>query len=148
MSQKIADILQTIIAAEATWKLTLLRSWPNIIGKLADKVGIFAIENDRLILQTSHPAWAQELNFLAPLILEKISDLVGTGMIRSISFKIIKRQPPQSAQNGANGGNTLHSQAIPAYVMTKQETSKLDTLEDEQLRKALGDYLLRTKARM
>lgn len=147
MSKKIADILQTIIAAESTWKLTLLRAWPNIIGKLADKVGIFAIEDDRLILQTSHPAWAQELNFLSPLILEKISDLVGTGMIRSISFKIIKRQHQQSAQNRTNGENPLHSSPISTYVMTKQETSKLDKLQDEQLRKALRDYLLRTKAR-
>jgi hypothetical protein len=148
VSQKISDILSNIIPADVAWKLTLLRAWPEIIGDLADKVTIFSVENDHLILQTSHSAWAQELNFLAPLILEKINTLLGAGTIRSISFKIIKRRPPQTAFQAGKNTNTLHSAKTPAYAMTKQETSKLDSLQDEQLRKALRDYLLRTKARV
>ena len=147
MSQKIANILQNIIPQDVSWKLTLLRSWQTIAGTLAEKVGIFTIEDERLVLQTSHPAWAQELNFLTPLILEKISELIGTGKIKSISFKIVKRHVAQPAQPQANNADSLHSAASKRYVMTKQEMAKLDALEDTQLKKALHDYLLRTKAR-
>jgi glutaredoxin-related protein len=148
VSTKIADILQNIVSPEVAWKVNLFKSWPDIVGKLADKVTIFAIEQDRLVLQTMHPAWAQELNFLSPLILEKISGLVGPNVIRTISFKIIRRQAAQFAQHATRNGNPLHSLATSSYVMTKQEAAKLDVLQDEQLRTALRDYLLRTKARM
>lgn len=148
MSQKIATILSSIIPADVRWKLTLLHAWPQIVGDLADKVTIFSIENNHLILQTHHSAWAQELNFLAPLIIEKIHTLLGTKTIRSISFKIIKRTPSKGASQASKNTNTLHSDKAGNYAMTKKETSKLDSLKDEQLRNALRDYLLRTKARV
>jgi hypothetical protein len=148
MSKKIADILQSIIPEDVAWKLKLLRAWPDIVGKLAERVSIFSIEETRLTLQTSHAAWAQELNFLAPLILQKISGLIGQGIIRTISFKIIGRQSRYKPSSLRRNAHSLHSPAPAPYSMTMQELSKLDALQDAQLREVLHSYLLRTKARM
>lgn len=148
MSKKIGEFLHSIVPAEVAWKLTLLKAWPDIVGKLAERVSIFSIDADRLILQTSHPAWAQELNFLTPLIHEKIDALVGPEIIRSISFKIIKRRAVQTTASFPRNDHSLHSIKHPPYAMSKQEVAKLETLKDEQLREALRDYLLRTKARI
>lgn len=147
MSKKIATILETIIPEECLWKITLLQAWPEIIGKLADKISIFSIEKDLLILQASHAVWAQELNFLAPLILKKINTLLKRDLIKNISFKIIKRHPIKN-QTDSKSINTLHSRTNPSYPISTRESSKLNTIKDEQLKKVLSDYLLRTKTRV
>lgn len=148
MSKKVADILQSIIPDDVAWKLKLLRAWPDISGKLSERVSIFAIEEHRLTLQTSHAAWAQELNFLAPLILQKIDGLIGPGIIRTISFKIISRQSRYMPNSSRRIAHSLHSSVQATYAMTKQELTKLDALHDDQLREVLRSYLLRTKARI
>lgn len=147
MNRPLADILHSIIPEDLSWKITLLKAWPEIVGKLADRVSIFGIEHDRIILQTSHPAWAQELNFLAPLIIAKIDALIGPGIIQSISFKIVKRRPLQTTGNANKNNHSLHATQPKHYAMTRKESEKLDLLQDEQLREALRNYLLRTKAR-
>lgn len=148
MSKKIADILQSIIPDDVAWKLKLLRAWPDVCGKLSERVSIFSIEDHRLTLQTSHAAWAQELNFLAPLILQKIEGLIGPGIIRTISFKIITRQSRYKPSSSHRIVDSLNSSVQAPYAMTKQELTKLDALHDDQLREVLRSYLLRTKARV
>lgn len=148
MSKKIAEILQSIIPDDVAWKLKLLRAWPDIVGKLAERVSIFSIEENRLTLQTSHAAWAQELNFLAPLIHQKIDSLIGPGIIRAISFKIISRRSRYTPSSLRRSAYSLHSPSSTSYAMTTQELTKLDALQDTQLRDVLRSYLLRTKARM
>ncbi len=148
VNKNIADILQNIIPNDVTWKLKLLRAWPEIVGKLAERVTIFTIEDDRLILQTSHPAWAQELSFLAPLIHEKIDALIGPQIIRAISFKITNRRAAPIGASSSRSAQSLHSRQPTPYAMTTVETAKLEALQDDQLKQVLRDYLLRTKARM
>lgn len=148
VSKNIADILQSIIPDDVAWKLKLLRAWPSIVGKLAERVTIFTIEDDRLILQTSHPAWAQELSFLSPLIHEKIDALIGPRIIRTISFKITNRRTAPTGTSSPRNAQSLHSSKPAPYAMTKQEAAKLEAVQDEQLKDVLRDYLLRTKARI
>ncbi len=145
MSKKIADLIQTLIPPEIAWKITVLKSWPDIAGDLANHISVFAVQDRQLILQASHPVWAQELNFLAPLIREKINTLISPHIIESISFKIIKKNSPHSSPSSPDKTNSLQARSKRAYDIDARERRCLDAVRDEHLRDILQNYLAATK---
>lgn len=147
MSNQLSDLLKKVIPQNMTWKIKLLQAWPSIAGALAEHVTINYIDKDKLILQTHHPAWAQELNFLAPYIHQKIDELIGKDIIRSIVFTIKKRGQKQSDDKFNQKNSSLPPLNKNNYVMTRRELEKLNSLQDADLRIALKDYLLLSKAR-
>ena len=145
MSKKIAELIQSLIPKDVAWKLTVLKSWPSVAGDLADKVSIFAVNDRQLILQASHPVWAQELNFLAPLIREKINALISPHVIETISFKIIKKNVPHTFVTSPHKTNFLHEKSKVPYAINAREKRCLALVKDESLRNILENYLAATK---
>ena len=73
MSKCLKELLINIIPKEHSWKITLFQNWDNIIGSLKNKVIIDQIKDDVLYLGVVHPAWAQELHMLSPMLKAKIN---------------------------------------------------------------------------
>lgn len=143
MIKNVKSVLASLIAPEHSWKMELFHHWPTIIGKLASVVNIEKVEKETLFLTVHHPAWAQELSLLTPVLLEKIKELLPTSPIKTIrcSFKIKQRnaiqktRPPQAAYV-----------QMPTPSLSPQEEKVLASLADQELQLTLATYFKRCKA--
>lgn len=142
MKKDIASILNDIIPIEHRWKIDVLRQWDSIIGPLKGKVTIDAINGNVLVLGVTHPAWAQELLMLMPLLKQKINACCDRERIAVIRFRFIDKQRIASKTNGFKGKKR---KALLPFVghdtLNHAETVALDTVKYQPLRQALEHFL-------
>ena len=71
----------------------VFENWDNLVGpKIAERARPVKIEGKSLILEVDHPAWAQELNFLKPQLLKKISKHYPKSGITNLRFILSKKE--------------------------------------------------------
>ena len=100
VAKKISELLPALIPAHLHWKIKLFSHWPAIIGDMHDKVIIQEIQDSSLLLAVTHPAWAQELLYLGPILKKKINGYLENEYIKTIRFKIgIGNSAAKSLQN-------------------------------------------------
>ncbi len=140
MGTHINAFLMKIFPAEHQWKMTLLHNWDSIIGPLKDKVRIEKIHGKILVLGVSHPSWAQELTFVAPMLKRKINKLFDEPRIDVIQFHTVslqaKKEPYKIAKKEAPAVSP------PVYVDNAGKKG-LAHIENEELKHILSDYYLR-----
>jgi hypothetical protein len=141
--KNISTILSTLIAPEHAWKMKLFTHWPSIIGKLSSVVTIEKIDGSTLFLTVSHPTWAQELNLLTPMLLEKINACLPEKPIRAIrcSFKI---KPKALIQHERIPWQKNTNE--PTEPLSQQEEKVIASLTDNELQSTLAGYFKRCKA--
>lgn len=137
MGKRLNDIITTVIPQEHQWKLTILREWPTLIGDMHHHISIHTIQNDILILQAAHPAWAQELSFLTGILKKKINALFPQEYIKTIRFQV-----------GTIKKKTQVAQAAPSSLkkpapreLTNHEKACLSRVKDQELQQILSDFL-------
>jgi hypothetical protein len=142
MAQHITDLLKNFIPSEHNWKLALFEKWPSIIGKLEGKVRIEKILNNVLVLGVCHPAWAQELLLLSPMLKKKINALFNEEKITVIRFKTVsfnkKIRKPRFVQ-------AFPKNNAEPIVLNSKERLTLNGVKNENLKKELERYCLRCK---
>jgi|LakMenEpi03Aug12_release.lakeMendotaPanAssembly.Ray.scaffolds.fasta_scaffold450107_2 hypothetical protein len=141
MVKDLKTILASVIKQEHTWKLRLFKEWDEIIGTMGSVVTIEKIDDTTLFLAVSHPAWAQELQALAPALLVKINAVLKDHQLLQIKCAYRSRHAPK----------LLHRQVIrrhaylPPQPLSWQEERLLATIPDAALQSAFAAYLVRCK---
>lgn len=115
----------------------LLHSWPLIIGEelarhtVPTKLAIDRYGRSGAKLHViCEPAWATELLYLQPVILEKIASFAG---YRAVESLVITQQPLPARPASASTSKTAPDQT----PLDDSTNAQLDTIADEDIRNAL-----------
>jgi hypothetical protein len=140
--KSVKSIVQKVIPEQHVWKFELFKHWDSIIGHLKNRVSIEKIDEDTLYLKVCHPAWAQELSMLAPLLKEKINAHLSGHKIKHIRIKnrdIKTAAPKQTAKI---------KKALPTpkdIALNPKEQRILAQLPSKELQSVVASYLVRCK---
>lgn len=144
MSKSLKDLLTNIIPKEHLWKITIFQNWDNIIGNMKNKVIIDEIKDDTLYLGVIHPAWAQELQMLSPMLKTKINSYLEKAQIKSIRFKLISAKTKvKKIQSNNSDQNSLTIDICKK--LSKTEQLVLNNISDNELRDVMHNFGLRCK---
>jgi hypothetical protein len=144
VANSIKDCLLNIIPREHTWKITLFQNWENIIGSLKTKVIIEKIKDDILFLGVTHPAWAQELHLLSPILKTKVNACLGQEKIKSIRITLINVKSQKQKPKFDKCGQDNLSEFI-CKKLSNPEQNVLNSLTDNDLRNIMHEFYLRCK---
>lgn len=130
------SLLQPSIHHE-TWKLTLIKNWPMIIGSLHEKVSLQKIQATCVVLGVYDSSWIQELYLLSKLILKKINSHLDSPRILTLRFQCIEKKEIPVKKNSR-----------PLFIkknieLKPQESQALLKIKDAQLSDALQGFLER-----
>lgn len=142
MAKQIQSILTQLIPDEHRWKINLLKEWDSIIGPLKGKVIVDKIQGEVLVLGVVHPAWAQELHMLMPLLKKKINACLDKERITVIRFRFIDKAVLCNCS--AIFRPKIRKSIIPPAkhdTLNHAETSALLATKDMELRAALESFL-------
>jgi hypothetical protein len=132
----------------------LIKNWEEIVGKMmASNTIPLKIAYKSLIISAKHPIFAQELGFLAPMIIEKIHT-----QFPELKEKITKIKFSHSNISSTQFSNDSNLAAAkkkkvikkpklhpysPEYQQLKVKAGQLfSDIEDEEIRKMLTNFLL------
>jgi hypothetical protein len=141
MIKNLKKCILNIIPQEHSWKIILLENWGDIIGELKNSITIEQIKEDVLFLGVVHPAWAQELLALSPLIKQKINAYFDKERIKTIRIKLKKNKPVETALSRKPWASS--GKIIPS--LTIGEISTLNTIKSSDLREAMQEFYLKCK---
>ena len=142
MTKSIKSLLTNIIPQEHAWKIALFERWSSTVGPLSKYVSIDKIEGSTLFIGVSHPTWAQELQALTPMILEKLNADHPGHLITAIKLRPITRSKKPIVNR-----KPIVAEARTNVELSASETQLLASMENNQLQSSMAAYLLRCKAR-
>lgn len=148
MQKPTPQILTKVIAQDHMWKTKLFNCWHSIIGSMNSKVRIESISKDCLVLGVCHPAWAQELVFLTPMLKKKINETLQEERIKTIHFKTVdfsKRKLPTTIND-----QPIHIEQqteVCEHCFTFMEHSALQSVASDELRNELAKFYVRCQKR-
>jgi hypothetical protein len=137
MSTHIKHILDAYLNV-TTWQTTLLKNWPDIIGRLSSRVHIEKIAHDTLILSVSDSCLLQELYLLSPVLCASINKMLDQPYIKQIRFK--KAAPYHTKKMSTLNGASC---ALKNIRLTAAEQHALTCVSDGELRSALQAFCIR-----
>lgn len=136
MIKQINTLLTSFLPKE-TWKSTLLEEWTIIMGDLSGRVTLEKIYNDTLVIGVRDAAWLQELYMLSPVIIENINAHLDQPRIKQLRFKqVVKKNRPHVTV-------AKKKEEARPIILNPQEEKTLQTINDEELRHALKNFLIR-----
>jgi hypothetical protein len=119
---------------------SLWGAWSEIVGEaVAANARPQVIRNHLLFVEVSHPAWMQELQFLKPTLLEKITAFLGEPLIRDIRFRLGKIEPPALP---SEAGPDWKDERLDAETLKRIEAT-VETVSDPETRSVLRNVLTR-----
>ncbi len=133
--------------------LQLIKSWEDIVGTLMAQNTIpLKIKNHTLYISTKHAIFAQELGFLAPMIIEKIKKTFpdideNLSKVKFAHSNLTSDQFAHSTHKAGpkpqkNKSSSLHPFS-PAYLEKKSQAAKLfQDIDDPEIKKILTDFML------
>lgn len=131
--------------SEHSWKVILFEKWPSIIGNMRGKVRIEKVDGTTLILGVCHPAWAQELYLLSPMLKKKINELFDKERIQVIRFKTINFKSQGSKKEKIFSQASATNQ--PPIALDTNEKVLLENIKDETLRMELERFGILCKSK-
>ncbi len=141
MIRDLKTILSSVIQAEHSWKIMLLKRWDEIIGPLRTVVTIEKIDDTTLFLAVSHPTWAQEMQSLVPTLLEKINAELNGHKIMYIKCAYRSRRAVKPLYRNV----VTRPVYMPPQPLSAQEKLLLAPMTDSKLQSAFAAYLVRCK---
>lgn len=139
MAIAIKKILDSLLTPKSDWRLTLLQRWDQLAGALHKQVRVEKIENDVLILGVRDVHWMQELYLLSRTICNQLNNALGDKYIRQIKFKLIETATAKAQHTHL----PLKEVTYKEHMLTTAQAQALETVKDEELRKALRMFLTR-----
>lgn len=150
MARHITESLARVIPREHTWKVELLKNWSTVIGAIHEKVSLYKIADDYVILSVSHPSWAHELLLLSDVLKEKINNFIGEQKIKELRFKTkVKTQTKSQYQPEQNTQTQEKSSSVQKknIKLTAREKQALVSIDNDELKEALSSFYLTCKQR-
>lgn len=85
----IERVLSHLGAPEVDATTELVDHWAEIVGpELASRVEAVAVRGSELIVRVTDPAWASQLSWLEPQLLDRVSARIGRGRIDRITPRV------------------------------------------------------------
>lgn len=138
MSIQIKTLLDELLGQSDNWQLQLLKNWPTIVGSIRTKIQLLKIYDDTLVIGVLDSCWLQELYLLSPLLIQTINEKLDRPRIKKLRLKavgITDKKLKKEAPIKKITHRVVH--------LCPREQETLNNIEDEQLRQALKDYLIR-----
>jgi hypothetical protein len=113
-------------------------AWKEIVGEsVARNAQPRSIRNRILFIDVSHQTWIQQLQFLKPVLLEKVNTFMGEPHIHDIRFKLGKMPalPPVPPKE-----SDWRDEKLDTLTLSRVE-SILQKLQDEETRESLRNIL-------
>jgi predicted nucleic acid-binding Zn ribbon protein len=101
--KRAGEILSSIIDG-LKWGPTLagwraVSAWEEIAGpRYAEHTKALRFDKGRLYIEVDNSAWTAQLGMDKPILLKKISDNVGPGIVRDLMF-VVAGRPPREEEN-------------------------------------------------
>lgn len=137
MARHLLHALTQALPPSHFWKIKLLQAWPSIIGKLADKVSLYKIDETSVTLSVKHASLAHELFFLSDMLRTNINNVIGEERIISISFRTHHATPARAAAVPPVKQPTSTPIAKP---LSNTEQVALAGIKNKELREALSAF--------
>ncbi len=131
--------------------LQLIKRWEDIVGKMmAENTIPLKIKGSTLFISTKHSIFAQELGFLAPKIIEKVTETFPEVKEKLTKIKFVHSnlssheftRGQQKKMKPKVERKTLHPFS-PEYKEIKAKAeSMFENINDEEIKKMLIDFML------
>ena len=137
-SVSIKNSIKALSFAKNSWKIELLRNWPDIVGNFYARVTLERIDDSFITIGVADSCLLQELYLLSPLICKLINEKLDLPRIKIVRFKKIGIAQKRKKKK------VLHRTKQEKTVqLTPQEQAALTTICDEELQ----EYLKKFRAR-
>jgi hypothetical protein len=115
-------------------------AWKEVVGEsVALNTQPRSIRNRILFIDVCHQTWIQQLQFLKPMLLEKVNTFLGEPYIQDIRFKLGKISSPLSAPSK---DPDWRSEKLDSLTLSRIEGT-LQKLQDEETRENLRNILIK-----
>lgn len=139
MAIPVKNILDSIIAQQADWRLILLQKWDTIVGGLKTRIRLEKIYDNTLVIGVYEAHWMQELFLLSRVITSSINVALGQPRITHLRFKLVEeKKRPQRIKK-----NIRAIKPLSPVILNEKQQSALHKIEDQQLQEALTNFLAR-----
>lgn len=139
MTQTLKQLTASLFKKKNNWKMTLLKEWPTIVGKLADKVTLEKITGHTLTLGVRDACWLHELNLLSPVLLHHINQRLDQPYVKTLRFRRIGIKQRKQIQHV----RVQRSIKTKQIEVTSAEKLALNNIQNQDLQKALHQFLVR-----
>lgn len=113
--------------------------WDACVGEtMAGHAQPASIEQGRLLVTVSDPAWMHQLQFLKEEIKQKLNSGLGRGVVREIRFRVGEIKRPEKPAPASSGSRPI---LLEAGVL-KAIDEAVAVIEDEEVRESVRRYLL------
>jgi len=107
--------------------------WTEIVGyELSRLTSPLELKSKILEIQVAHQAWAQQLQFLKPSILNKIRSLCPNTQVKDLLFRVGKVEPVRSPNTESDAFEKKIKSRLPR--LTERQELTLRAVEDPDLR--------------
>ena len=144
MAQTLKQLTSSLFKKKSNWKITLLKEWPSIVGKLTDKVTLEKITGHTLTLGVRDACWLHELNLLSPVLLHHINQRLDQPHVKTIRFRRIGiKQIGIKQRKEIQHVQVQRSIKARHIEVTNAEKCALNSIQNQELQKALHQFLVR-----
>ena len=137
MAKALHDLIALCLPQDS-WRITLMREWPTLLGPLSNRVSIEAITDATLVLGVSDSCLMQELYLLSPLIVTTVQKSIGNSHIKQVRLKRSEIVTHQKSYTSSQ-----RSSVKKAVSLTRSEAHALESINDAELKEALRMYCIR-----
>lgn len=137
MAKALHDLIALCLPQDS-WRITLMREWPTLLGPLSNRVSIEAITDATLVLGVSDACLMQELYLLSPLIVTTVQKSIGNSYIKQVRLKRTEIVTHQKLYT-----TSPRSSVKKAVSLTRSEAHALESINDTELKEALRMYCIR-----
>lgn len=115
--------------------------WAEVVGeKTASVTRIDTIRDGVIFLTCRDSLWAQQLHFLCPMIIQKLNERLGNGVIKDIKLSGVGFRKGQAAQEEKERPFHKHEDAPP---LTKEEIAEVEEVASHIPNPDLAEKVLR-----
>lgn len=95
----VADPLKALLRRQGWLQalnyVEILRCWPKVVGEvMAQQTWPESLKESTLVVAATHPAWKHELHYRQEEILRRLAQMLGPGVVRTISTLLRPRRTP------------------------------------------------------
>jgi len=88
----LSEVLRNLGVLDRLGEAKVFQLWGDIVGEEIERVTTpLRVEGHKLFIGVENAAWRQELVYSKKELLEKISEIIGSGIIRDINFTVLRR---------------------------------------------------------
>jgi len=133
MPRIIAHIIETVIKPPHAWHYTLVSHWHTIMGNLSTKAIIDRIEGNIVTLGVYDACWLQELYLLAPILRDRLNQMLDQPYIKELRFKRTGKKRKSRLLIKTSAPTPLSA----PIILTNSEQHALKKIDDPVLKEVL-----------